>query len=385
MVLYSLALIGAPWIAEFYQMPDLTTMIRVSLVCTVFNGSISSKTHLAIKRMEYKKWVFANQGGSIFGIATTLALVFFLPAEWALVTGFLVESFSRMVLSYLFFPFLPKFEFDKKSLEPLLKFAKGMFGLPILTFIFLQIDIFVVGKMFSKHDLGIYSMAVSLAQIPAFVISVFINPILMPAFSSIQFEKDKINNSLILITSMLVYVGFPLLACVLFFGKDILMVVYGTKYGVVAVPFALLISNTLIRTCGAPIVNVYLALGKPELHRLFTGMRAAIMLLLIFPFSIWFGLTGTALAGLVAILVAYAFQLFQINRLTGLHVERYYQIFFNGAMVSIPAIACGASTFWMSSLTPVSRLMVGAILISGAYTIIAYQYLWKKGGLSFLT
>ena len=45
-------------------------------------------------------------------------------------------------------------------------FSKRMFGLPILMMIFFQADIFVIGKVMSMGQLGIYSLARSLARCP---------------------------------------------------------------------------------------------------------------------------------------------------------------------------------------------------------------------------
>jgi len=325
-LLYSVAFAGAPLIARFYNNPSLASLLRVAFLGILFSGAVSTKAYVAVKDMDFKRWVSVYHLGGILGISTTVTLALAIRSVWALVIGFAVEAAARCALSYIVCPFKPGFLFKKADFAALLRFAKGMLGLPILTFIFLRTDIFVIGKLCTATELGYYSMAVALAQIPI-QFSTIAADIMMPAFSEMQRELDNINRSILQITSAIASLGFPIIVLLSIAGKDLLSLFYGAQYGRAAVPFAIVFATALIRVCSLPIATVYLAIGRPALHRLFVGVRALLIIILILPAVRMFGLVGAATAGLISMMIAYLFQAVQIRKLTRLNLWLYLLLF----------------------------------------------------------
>ena len=84
------------------------------------------------------------------------------------------------MLSYIFSPVVPRFTFKSSHLKAIMRYIRGMVGIPILTFIFLRADVFVAGKMLSAFDVGLYSMALSLARLPPLLIEKLASPLFMP-------------------------------------------------------------------------------------------------------------------------------------------------------------------------------------------------------------
>lgn len=264
--LFAIAMICVPWITSFYSISQYSWMIRLSFLTILFNGAISAGSHIAQKRMDYKKWMLISSGGGAIGILTAIGLSLWLHNVWALVIGFVTEAVVRCLLSFVICPFIPRLHFKKEHSQALLAFSRGMFGLPILFFVFTQADIFVVGKLLSKKELGLYSMAMSLAQIPMLLVTTIINPILMSMFSEKQQDKEWINSKIILSTKIITLAGTPIALFAALYGKDLLAMIYSSEYSEIALPFALMLGSTLLRASSTPIANVYLSMGQPRLH-----------------------------------------------------------------------------------------------------------------------
>ncbi len=378
--LYYLAYSGAPWIAEFYNNPELTPLLRIAFLSIIFNGLLSPMAYVALKRMDFKRWVGVYHSGGVLGVLSTICLAFVIPNVWALVTGFIVEAVSRFILSYLICPFRPGLNFARNHLKALFNYARGMLGLPILTFIFLRTDIFVIGKLCSASEVGFYSMALSLAQIPI-QFSTVITEVMMPAFSEMQKNFQRINQSIYKITSAIAFLGFPGLVFVILYGKNLLSLVYGTQYATVAIPFAIIFTTALFRVCSMPIASVYLAIGRPELHRLFVGIRTIMIIIFIYPFVNKFGLTGAAAAGLFSMFIGYFFQVSKIGKITNLNLRRYGLIFLQAAGVSLLGIIAWMilNPFLLS--LPLFGLFTGMVT-SLVITYIAFRLFYGTGKIS---
>jgi O-antigen/teichoic acid export membrane protein len=374
LILFILGCILAPFLGSFYHMPHYTGLFMLSFTTMIFNGAISSKTYLALKKMQYGKWVAIMQGGALIGISLTLLLVWLGWGVKALVFGYVAEAISKFILSFILCPFMPGTTFDKEHSSYLSKFTKSMAGVPLLTFLFLQADIFVLGKMVSKSDVGLYGMAASLAGIPAIVIAVFINPILMPAFAEMKEQGSRINNALLRATGIMSLIGFPFCAWAWLCGSDIMHTVYGSAYASVGTVFALLICTTMLRTMASPIPAIYLGIGQPALNRLFTILRAIAMIAIIYPAIRFWGLKGAAVAGGIAMSISWIFQVWRMTDLTGLSKRLYALQIGSGLIGAGIVIAIGfvikifihTSTPAMIAIGIVTALVAG---ISAAYAL----------------
>jgi hypothetical protein len=106
----------------------------LAFLAILFNGALSARAYIALKKMEFNKWVIIFHGGGIVGILTSVILSFILQGVLALVAGFVVEAAVRCILSFIICPFIPRFKFAEEHLITLFAYARGMFGLPILYF-----------------------------------------------------------------------------------------------------------------------------------------------------------------------------------------------------------------------------------------------------------
>lgn len=380
--LYVLGYLGAPFIAQFYEDPTLTPLVRVAFLAIPLKGLMSPRAFVAMKEMKFVKWMSIEQGGGVIGILTSLFLAFWLENVWALVIGFTVESAARFVLSYFICPFFPNFHFEKALLRSLLKYARGIFGLPILTFVFMRTDIFVVGKICTSAELGLYSMGVTLARMPFLMFNNLMNKLMMPVFSKLQEDKLRINRATLGMTLMICLLGFPSLFFLILYGRKVLSVTYGSSYGVVAIPFAIAFATELLRSSSIPIATYFLMSGRPELHRLFTAIRAAFVVLLIYPAVKTFGLTGAASAALLAMVAGYVLQTQRMSRITGMRIRTYCGLFGKSIVISIPVPFLWFLSHYVSDV-PIVNIGAGVVGIAISFTLGAVLFFRSSDLMTF--
>ena len=377
-LIYVVAYFAIPWIANFYENPQLTLLMRIGFLSILLDGLTSPRAYVAIKKMNFKHWMIIFHGGSALGIVTAVILAFFMRNAWALVIGLAVESLARCVLSYVVCPFCPGIHFNKRDLHALFKYVRGVFGLGILYFIFMRADVFVIGKLCSRSDLGLYSMALALAQTPFQLITALMDQMAMPVFSKIQNDNQRINQVIMLITAIILYTCFPLLVFLILHGGDVLHLIYGAQYARVAVPFALIFCTWLIRFCSMPIVQLYFALGRPELHRAFTGIRTICILVLIYHSVKWFGLVGAAAASLIAMIIGYIFQIIRLHKLTKLDLFKYSMIFIRTIALSCFILIIWAVVHSSFVSTPIIRMIPGALGCLLVYSYFIFEMIKVK-------
>jgi O-antigen/teichoic acid export membrane protein len=354
--LYVVAFIVAPWLCEFYfssrpevltrySMEELTTLIRVAFLSILFNGFVSPRAHVLEKKFKFGRAVVITQGGFVLGAIVTIILAFLIRNVWAIVIGFAATGFTRCLMSYVLCPFMPRFAYHRESFQGLYRFAKGMLGLPVLTYIAYNIDVLVAGKLVSTLLIGFYGMALALAFAPRDLFSRIISPILLPAFAEKQNDREALCSAVLKITRISTLLLIPVTALAIICSKTILTFVFGTEYSAAAVPFSLL--------C------VY------------------VLLLIQYPAIKLFGLTGAAAVVLLASSAAMCVQVAVIRKTIGLNIFDYAVSWVPGLALAVPVLAVFVVVRGLTPDSPMVHLTVG-VLLCIIVSVIGLLLFFKK-------
>lgn len=370
--LYTVAFIVAPWLCEFYfsnrpevltrySIVELTTLVRVAFLSILFNGFVSPRAHVLEKKFRFGRAVVIMQGGFVLGAIVTIILAFLIRNVWAIVIGFAATGFTRCVMSYALCPFMPKFAYDRESFQGLYRFARGMLGLPVLTYIAYNIDVLVAGKLVSTSLVGLYGMARILAIAPRDLFTRIISPVLFPAFAERQDDKETLSAAVLKITRVTTLFLIPLTALAIVCRKAILTFVFGPEYSAVALAFGLLCVYVLLLIQGTVLATVFFGIGQPGKHRAFVGLRALVLAVLIYPGIKLFGLTGAAAVVVLASFVAMCVQVIVVRKVIGLNILDYAISWLPGLGLAAPVSAVIIVARGLRPDSPMVHLTIGLL------------------------
>lgn len=326
LVSYIIIFAVAPWIAGFYGRPELCGLLRISLLSVLLNGAMSPRSALAQRDMKLGRWAAISNGGSVCGVLLTILLSFLLRNVWALAIGYCAEFAFRLLLSYILCPGLPSLSLNWHAIKSILTFSQGTFGLAILNLIIARADVFVLGRLYPLTSLGLYTMAIALVMTPAVFLSNMLAQTLLPGFSSIQRDDERVNRILIEVTSWL-RVGVPVAVFLSLTAPVVLRLAYGTRYAAAAGPLSVATAVAFFTVLNVAPSCALFAKGLPGLHREAVVVTAVTMLIAVYPASKFLGPMGAQIAALFGALFGYLLQLIRIHRVTRLNLIRYSSSF----------------------------------------------------------
>ncbi len=369
----------APWVSRFYGNAELSALLRVALLGTLLEGAMSPRSILPQKEMKFGRWAAISNGGAVCGVILTVILSFVLRNVWALAIGFCSENAFRCLLSYILCPGLPSLGWDGPAARDLLKFSRGILGLSFLNLIFTRTDIFVLGKLYSPTVLGLYAMAVLLVQTPTSFITNMLGQTLLPAFSHVQGDTERVNRILLEVTSWLILLGLPVVVVIWLCGPSLLTVIYGVRYVKSAGPLAVASAVVFLTILNAVITCIFVGMGRPALHRGAVAASAGVMLIAIYPACKLLGVVGGQVAALVAIVISYLLQVICMRRLTGLDLLRYGKAFVPAVLVSLGLLGVGLGARFLGLATrPLANIALGFGACVVAYALCVPAYLRIK-------
>jgi len=376
LALYVIAYYIAPFIATFFDKPEATQLLRIGFIVILFNGCISPRVHVLEKHFRFKAWVILTQGSGAVGVVLAIVAGFLLQNVWALVLGYVSEAFLRFFFSFVICPLKPRIRFGREHAKEILRYSRGMFGLPILMMLLSQADVFVIGRVLSLGQLGLYTLAKSLAEMPLGVISKVAHPVILPAFSEMQDDKEKLKKSLVLTTGVIATFGIPLAAFLALWAGPILTVVYGPIYSKVATPFGILSVYAILLTFSSLIMAVYLAVGSPAMQRNAALVRTGVLLILIYPATESLGLIGSSAAVFLAASASLAVQLFYVKRVVELSFPDYLKSLRLGVKPSLVVLVPGLFTIALARPLGLLGLILGMISCLLAW-VIGLRFIWS--------
>lgn len=335
LLLFIAGFLSAGFIAGFYSEPLLDPILKVAFLTMLFQGLVNPRLYVLEKKLQFGRYVWITQGAKLTGTLLTLTMALWVRNVWVLVIGYVVQSALRCIASHIFCPSRVFLRFDRVFWNEIFAFSRRMAGVPILTYLFMQADIFILGKMCTLELVGLYSMALTLATTPQMLFSQIAGPMILPVLSDSQDSMAQIRSRLLRMTRFVFSFGLPMMTCLAVFSKSILTVLYGVRYAPVSGAFAFLGYYVLIYISGLFIFSVYIALARPDVHRWFTTVRVLLFVVLVYPAVQWYGPTGAAAARMICLILAGVVQQFNLSRLIRLPVSRYLSTANQGIVLSI--------------------------------------------------
>ena len=222
--------LSAPAIAHIYGYPILVPLCRVLSLNIVLGALGAIHLTLLTKNVDFgtqsKISLIAAAISGLIGIS--MAYRGF--GVWSLATQSVASAFFRTTLAWLFHDWRPSLQFSSQSLFRMFPFGSRLLISGLLNTVFNNIYSLVIGKVFSARDLGFYSRADQLQQIPVLNLTAAVGRVLFPVFSSVQQDKERLKRGVRITITSLALINFPLMVGLAIVAKPLIVVLLTDKW-----------------------------------------------------------------------------------------------------------------------------------------------------------
>lgn len=223
-------LLFAPVVAGYYGQPAVAELLRVQALIFLTIPFTALPTALLARRLEFRSQGIANLISAIFASLTALGLAWAGFGVWALVyapiAGFGVRGLIMSIAARLWV----RPVFNLKGAGRLISFGGALTLCQLFWIVQSQSDIFIAGRLFDTHQLGLYSEALFLTLIVTGRFIPPLNEVAFPAYAELHksgrslgpyFQKTV--QSVLLVVSP-IYIGLALTA------PEAIFVIFGPKW-----------------------------------------------------------------------------------------------------------------------------------------------------------
>lgn len=281
----------SPWIAAFYNEPQLIPLTRFLSLSLIINSVCLIHTTLLTKNIDFKTQlkvgIVATLLSGTIGVAGALEGY----GVWSLAVQLVSASFFRAILLWKLVKWRPALVFSFDSLKSMFSFGSKMLFSGLLDQIFMNIYLIVIGKFFTVGDLGYYVRAKSWQQLTTQNITSVITRVAFPIFSSIQNDEKRLKRGMKKAVSFLAFINFPLMIGILVTAKPVVLLLLTEKWAP-CIPYLQLLSIVgLTYPIHAINLNLLMAKGRSDLFFRLELIKKSLIVVSIFITYRW-GITA---------------------------------------------------------------------------------------------
>jgi len=274
-----------PFISHFYGQAELTSIVPILSANLILLAIGHLHQTIMRKEFRFKEISLINLFGCLLGLISAFVLAKNGYGVYSLVYSTLIVSAVASIIFLIFNIRLHRiyFHFNFKELTPYFKIGSYSVGSQFISFFSTDIDILIVGKMLGPGPLGIYSLSKQIILKVYSILNSTITNVLTPLMSVTQTDESKLKAYYLKVTFMLSSLNIPIYLLIIILAKEILIILYGSKYVEANLILSFLAISYCINAISNPVGSLQIATGRTDI-----GLRWAIFSLLITPLVIYF-------------------------------------------------------------------------------------------------
>lgn len=265
-LLYLFVFFSAPWIAQFYQLPILTPIIRVYSIVLVVDSFVHVQAVLFDKKLDFKTTFKVRLPSVIVGGIAGVGFALAGMGVWSLVYAALIQNLLYTLQYWFYSDWRPTFAFDREKFKYHFAFGVRLTLSALLNVIFNNIYSIVIGKRFSETTLGYYNRAESLKNLPINNISTALNKVTYPLFAKFSADDQKLRNAYRQVLKLVIFIIAPTICLMVIAAEPIIRLLLGAKW-LPAVPyFQIMALGALFQPIHNYNLNVLQVKGRSDLY-----------------------------------------------------------------------------------------------------------------------
>lgn len=230
LVCYTILFFVAPWIANFFNTPILTAILRVQSVTLVINSLMQIQVAKLMRNLDFKGLAKRSILSALVSGVISIVLAYKGWGVWALVAHAIIASIINLVFIWLYCKWRPKLMFSWDSFKELGSYGSNLLASSLLHTLYTNMTTLVIGKFCSAKELGYYNRGVQFATLPVYTANDVLTKVTFPILAKIQDDDSRlvlVYRKYICVLSIPIFFGCMLLVSI---AKPLILILLTEKW-----------------------------------------------------------------------------------------------------------------------------------------------------------
>ena len=193
---------------------QLAFLLPVAALVTVFDGFNSTALFTLNKELRLGRVTMIALGTQVISLTVMVGWALVHPTIWAMVAGGLAGSLFKMIVSHFIVPgHRARLQWDPECKKELFKFGRWIFLSTMFTFLSLNLDKLILGKLLTLAELGLYGIALVFAKAALDVASRLGSAVMFPVYSKYQDNPAQLMEVALKARYIVLWIGAAVCIC----------------------------------------------------------------------------------------------------------------------------------------------------------------------------
>ena len=346
-LLYTLLFFSAPYIAGFYNLPILSSVLRVEgIILFLYAFNIVQRNQL-VKKLQFKVLSIVAFTTSLFSLMVTIIMAYHGFGVWSLVAMHIVNVAIPALFFWFYVKWHPIWTFSWASFKGLFDFGLYMFLSHLLNQLCKNIQGLLIGKWFNPSTLGYYSKASRTESLAYTSISSIITQVAFPLYAEVQDDKNRLGNIIRKLTLTLSFLTFPLLFILLLCAKPLFVLLYSDRW-LDSVPYFQVLCIAGLAWCLQSVNLMSIsAIGKSKTMFVWTVVKRTTGIFFIVIGLIYYGMNGLLIGVIANQWFSYFVNIGLVSKYIG---YKWWNQLVDILPIALVSIIVAIATYWVGIL-----------------------------------
>ena len=380
LVLYSLLFFASPFIAKFYNKPELSAVVRVLGITILVSGVKNIQQSYVSKTLQFRKFFFATLTGTVCAAFVGIWLAYHGFGVWALVGQQLTNLSIDTLLLWIIVRWRPSLAFSFERLKKLFSFGWKLLVSALIDTSYTNLRQLIIGKKYSSTDLAFYNKGNLFPHTIVGNINNAIDSVLLPAMASEQDDRARVKQMTRRAIKTSTYCMAPLMMGLAACSPSVIHILLTDKW-LPCVPFMRIFCITyMFYPIHTANLNAIKAVGRSDLF-LKLEIAKKIMGMTVLLSTMWFGVMVMAYSLLFTSVASQVINTWPNKRLLNYgYFEQLKDILPGIALAAVMGVLVSLLNFlpapeWVKLLVQIPSGAIFFVAVSKLFKLESYGYL----------
>lgn len=372
-------LLAAP-VARFYNQPQIEPVFKWLSLSFLVNGLNLVPAAILYRKLMLKLNSILVIIASIFSGTVGIIMAFTGYGIWSLVTQSLLNSLLLLIMTFLSARWSPSLTFSFTALKPLWLYGSRMFASGFLDNVYMRLDTFIIGKIFSANTLGYYTRAQSMDNFVRQFSVTSIMGALFPYIAKHQDDRAALNNLFVRCLHIVCFASIALSGIFFLTSSYLFTLLFTARWQYAAELFQLISVVSFAWPVSSLMCNIIAGTGNSAAF-LKLEVYKKILFLPVYLFGFILGLKGFLVCFIVANFIAIILNAFFVHKEIAITVFAQLKLILS---YFISGIAAVSSSYFIYHLFASKSTIAGILILTGLFLVfyLLTGFLLKLHGFS---
>jgi len=298
-----LLFVAAPMVADLFAEPRSVNIIRALALRPVIEAMATVQIAKLNRNLEFRTMAFLKIPAALIDLVVAIGLANSLGV-WALVAGILSGEAAIVILAYIIMPWRPSFLIRLEAVRPLVAYGKWIFLTGAVALVGSTVLQAVIARKLGAAELGLYYLALKIANLPSEVIGQIVDPVAFPLYARLRKNIKQIRRTFRTILICTTGLLLPVYALLIALAPSLTSNILGENWSGTVPVIQVLAVVGMISILSDVVVPLLNGIGQPNKVTLLEFTQSLLIVVFVWRLADLYGVVGAASALIPALIIS---------------------------------------------------------------------------------